>query len=263
MGMGGYKHFREDNFLRKIKNCFERFKSQYVDLFSVETYGYYKNLKDNIMFRNRLLYFPNGLEIIDNDKISVKKENILLHVGRMGSEAKNSELLVKALDRVAPEIIKKWKIYLIGPYTDEFKVFLDNCLIKNPVLKQNLILTGEIQDRRLLYSYYSKAKIFCLTSISESFGIAALEALYYENYLLLSNYGLVVYDLTDDERYGKVINSFDIDIWANEIKQAMLDESIEGKVKNAKEFVLNRFSYDVNIKKVIEKIRTLEIYNHK
>lgn len=258
MGMGGYMHFYEDNFLRKIKNCFERFKSQYVDLFSVETYDYYKNLKDNIMFQNRLLYFPNGLKLLENQSIYKKKENILLHVARIGSFEKNSELLIKALNKIKPEILKQWKIYLIGPYTVEFKKFLEEIQSENKLLKDIIFLTGNISDRTLLYSYYAKSKIFCLTSRHESFGIAALEALYHKNYLLLSNYGLVVNDLTDNEHYGKVVDSFDSDVWAKEIEQAMLDEKITEKVKSAQEFVLNEFSYEINVKNLLKKIETIK-----
>lgn len=258
MGMGGYRHFYENNFLRKIKNFFERFKSQYVDLFSVETYDYYKNLKDNIMFQNRLLYFPNGLKLLENQSIYKKKENILLHVARIGSFEKNSELLIKALNKIKPEILKQWKIYLIGPYTVEFKKFLEEIQSKNKLLKDIIFLTGNISDRTLLYSYYAKSKIFCLTSRHESFGIAALEALYHKNYLLLSNYGLVVNDLTDNEHYGKVVDSFDSDVWAKEIEQAMLDEKITEKVKSAQEFVLNEFSYEINIKRLLKKIETIK-----
>lgn len=257
MGMGGYRHFREDNFLRKIKNYFEKFKSQYVDLFSVETYGYYENLKDNTMFRNRLIYFPNGLELLNNENILTKKENILLHVARIGTYQKNSELLIEALNKVNPEVLKDWKIYLVGSYTEEFKIFLNEIQRKNKILKESVVLTGDINDRSLLYSYYAKAKIFCLTSRFESFGIAALEALYYKNYLLLSNYGLAAYDITGNESYGKVIDSFDSNTWAKEIEQAMLDYSIEEKVKDAKEFVLNQFNYKINVNKLIEKVNDL------
>lgn len=257
MGMGGYKHFREDNFLRKIKNYFERFKSQYVDLFSVETYAYYKNLKDNIMFRNRLIYFPNGLELLNSENISTKKENIILHVARIGTFQKNTELLVEALNKVKPEILKKWKIYLVGSYTEDFRNFLKELQRKNELLKEKVILIGEVSDRDLLYSYYAKSKIFCLTSRFESFGIAALEALYYKNYLLLSNYGLAAYDITGNERYGKVIDSFDIDTWSEEIEKTMIDKSIEAKVDDAEQFVLNQFSYEVNVSKLIDKINKL------
>ena len=154
--------------MRKIKNYFERFKSQYVDLFSVETYAYYKNLKDNIMFRNRLIYFPNGLELLNSENISTKKENIILHVARIGTFHKNTELLVEALNKVKPEILKKWKIYLVGSYTEDFRNFLNELQRKNELLKEKVILIGEVSDRDLLYSYYAKSKIFCSLGMSKS-----------------------------------------------------------------------------------------------
>ena len=257
MSMGGYRHFHEDNFLRKIKNYFERFKSQYVDLFSVETYGYYKDLKDNIMFKNRLIYFPNGIQLMENNKC-YKKENILLHVARIGDPNKNTRLLIEALNKIKTEVILKYKIYLIGTVTEEFRNFLIDYQNQNKALKEAIILTGEIRDRELLYSYYSKAKIFCLTSKSEGFPLATLEALYHNNYLLLTNYGLASYDLIKGGLYGKVINSFDSDIWAKEIERAMLDEKITEKVKTAREFVLNKFSYDINVKRLLEKIESIK-----
>lgn len=253
MGDGGFSHFYGHSLSRAIKNYFERFKSRYIDLFSVETLGYYEKLKDNIVFKNKIIYFPNGIKLINNDNFPDNKENIILHVARIGTYQKNTELLLESLNKVNPDILKRWKVYLIGPYTTKFKELLTGYQIKNKLLKESVILTGNIDDKALLYSYYAKSKIFCLTSRYESFGIAALEALYHKNYLLLSNYGLVVNDLTDNEHYGKVVDSFDSDVWAKEIEQAMLDEKITEKVKSAQEFVLNEFSYEINIKRLLKK----------
>ena len=50
MSDGGYSHFYEDSFARKVKNYVERIKSKYVDLFTVETLKYYNDLKNNAMF---------------------------------------------------------------------------------------------------------------------------------------------------------------------------------------------------------------------
>lgn len=50
MGEGGFNHFDEKNFSRKVKNYLERIKSRYVDLFTVETKHYYEKLKDTQMF---------------------------------------------------------------------------------------------------------------------------------------------------------------------------------------------------------------------
>lgn len=258
MGNGGYRHFYENSLSRKIKNKFERFKSQYVDLFSVETSEYYKNLKDNIMFKDRLIYMPNGVEILDKADIDVtKKENIILHVARIGTYQKNTELLVNAISKIDYDILKDWKVYLIGSYTEEFKSYLDKIFTDNPLLRAHIILTGEIRNRKILYSYYSKAKIFILTSRYESWGIAALEALYHKNYLLLSNYGFAVYDITNNQNYGKVISSFDSDVWSDEIKKAMLDTKLLNKVIHAPDFVINKFGYESNVKNLIRTIEKL------
>lgn len=50
MGEGGFNHFDEKNFSRKVKNYLERIKSRYVDLFTVETKHYYEKLKNTQMF---------------------------------------------------------------------------------------------------------------------------------------------------------------------------------------------------------------------
>lgn len=257
MGNGGFNHFCGHSFLRNLKNYFERFKSQYIDLFSVETFGYYEELKNNIVFKNKIIYFPNGIQLLDDNKFPDNKENIILHVARIGAYEKNTELLLESLNKVKPDILKKWKIYLIGPYTVEFKKLLTDYQIKNKLLKEIIILTGNIEDKNLLYSYYSKSKIFVLTSRYEGFPLAPIEALYYKNYLLLSNYGLAAYDITNNEYYGKVINSFDSDIWAKELEKTMTNSNIEDVVKDAPNFVKDKFNYQVNVIKLLKRIETI------
>lgn len=257
MGNGGFNHFCGHSFLRNLKNYFERFKSQYIDLFSVETFGYYEELKNNIVFKNKIIYFPNGIQFLDNNKFPDNKENIILHVARIGAYEKNTELLLESLNKVKPDILKKWKIYLIGPYTVEFKKLLTDYQIKNKLLKEIIILTGNIEDKNLLYSYYSKSKIFVLTSRYEGFPLAPIEALYYKNYLLLSNYGSAAYDITNNEYYGKVINSFDSDIWAKELEKTMTNSNIEDVVKDAPNFVKDKFNYQVNVIKLLKRIETI------
>ena len=180
-----------------------------------------------------------------------------MHVARIGAYEKNTELLLESLNKVKPDILKKWKIYLIRPYTVEFKKLLTDYQIKNKLLKEIIILTGNIEDKNLLYSYYSKSKIFVLTSRYEGFPLAPIEALYYKNYLLLSNYGLAAYDITNNEYYGKVINSFDSDIWAKELEKTMTNSNIEDVVKDAPNFVKDKFNYQVNVIKLLKRIETI------
>ena len=45
MNRGGFSHFYDGTRIRKIKNYVELCKSRNVDLFTVETFAYYKVLK--------------------------------------------------------------------------------------------------------------------------------------------------------------------------------------------------------------------------
>lgn len=58
-------HFHKQGILANLKNWFERIKSQYVDFFTVETKVFYEALKENVVFRNRIEYLPNGVSLLD------------------------------------------------------------------------------------------------------------------------------------------------------------------------------------------------------
>lgn len=64
MGIGGFNHFCNNGPLQSIKNWFEKIKSSYVDIFTVETKSYYEELKKISVFNNRIEYLPNGVSLI-------------------------------------------------------------------------------------------------------------------------------------------------------------------------------------------------------
>ena len=90
------------------------------------------------------------------DKIKVKtleeKENIILTVGRLGTEAKNTELLLETLKEID---LKDWKVYLVGSIDKRFVNYKENFFKENPSLIDKIIFTGEIKDRKELYKYYN------------------------------------------------------------------------------------------------------------
>lgn len=53
MNRGGFSHFYDGTRIRKIKNDIELCKSRNVDLFTVETFAYYKVLKKFSYKRNK------------------------------------------------------------------------------------------------------------------------------------------------------------------------------------------------------------------
>lgn len=118
-----------------------------------------------------------------------EKENLIITVGRLGNRAKNTELLLDAIKRID---LKEWKIVLIGPIEKEerdFQKIIDGFFQNNPNFKDNVIFTGPIYDKKELWSWYNRAKIFTLPSISEGFSIVLGEALQFRNYIIATDVG--------------------------------------------------------------------------
>ena len=53
--------------------------------------------------------------------------------------------------------------------------------------KKSVLFTGLIEDRTALYSWYNRAKVFCLTSRSECFSLVYPEALFYGNFIITTD----------------------------------------------------------------------------
>lgn len=184
---------------------------EYIDTISVENKGSYDLLiKKYVKHKEKFLYLTNALNIEEFYKKTPlrsydKKENIILTVGRIGAKEKNNQMLLDAISNVD---LNNWKVVFIGPIESSFKKKIDMFYIKNPDLKNKIIFTGEIQDRKKLFEYYAKAKLFCLTSVEESFGFVLIEAMSYGNYILTTDISSAQ-DITMYEEYGKIINNND------------------------------------------------------
>ena len=126
------------------------------------------NRTTNVYFPCRWLpngfYNPTGIKIkADPDY----KENIILTVGRIGSPEKNNEELMVAFAKAA-DALPNWTLKIIGPVEDRLQPFLDWFFTTHPEMKDRVILTGAVVDKAKLYDEYAKAKIFVLSSRSES-----------------------------------------------------------------------------------------------
>jgi len=176
-----------------IKNFFLKALTSWIfkltDVFSVETDQAREYLlKVYPELRNKLICIPNGIDNIYLDqKIPVKpfheKENIILTVGRIGTEQKNTELLLDALKITE---LNDWKVYILGPIEKSFKKSIADFYKQFPQMENRVIFIGNITDRKELFDWYNRAKIFCLSSRYEGFPIAFPEALYFGNYLIIT-----------------------------------------------------------------------------
>ena len=143
-------------------------------------------IKEN-RYKDKLIYVPNGIFNPDFDE-NIDKDDIILTVGRIGDYEKNNELLVEAILMIPEDKLIGWKIYFVGKVNSDFEKYIKEIYLKNEYLKKYFIFTGEINDKKYLYRLYSKAKIFCLTSRWESFGIVIPEAMNFGNYIITTDF---------------------------------------------------------------------------
>ena len=192
-------------------------------------------------------------EIIDKIKVKTleEKENIILTVGRLGTEPKNTELLLETLKEID---LKNWKVYLVGSIDKKFINYKENFFRENPQLIDKIIFTGEIKDREELYSYYNRAKVFVLPSKWESFGIVMVEAMAFGNYVITSN-TCAAKDITNNNEIGRIIEIDSKKELEEEITKVIFGKiNLNEKYEKTLNYVLN-FKYSNLIKKLGEKLK--------
>jgi len=180
-----------------------------LDVLTIETqegYEYVCNRYPN--YADKMFFMPNGMNIermyaLASAKTFTDKENIILTVGRIGAPEKNNELLLSAIEKLE---LGDWKVIFIGPIEKHFEFVIEKFFQKNPHLQKKVIFTGAIYDRKLLFEWYARSKIFCLTSIEESFGFVLIEAMAYANYVVTTPISSAN-EITDWGKCGTIVSS--------------------------------------------------------
>jgi len=169
-----------------------------VDVASCETTLAYSSImyskRPEHQFGDKLVLVPNGVDEQTIRQLGftksdpLKKEKILMTVGRLGKEQKNTEMLLEALEKVD---LKDWRFYFVGSIEETFEIVRQNFVLKHPELKNNVVWTGEMTDRKLLYELYNKSRGLILSSRFESFAIVFVEANRFSNYIISTPVGAV------------------------------------------------------------------------
>ena len=182
---------------------------QHTDLFTVETDKYVEKLNDLDKFNHKVKYLPNGFfsDLVTIDK-NIKKEKIILTVGRLGTAPKNTEMLVEAIENIKPEKLQGWKVYLVGSMTEEFKNWMYEKIKIKPYLKEIFVTTGNISDKKELYTIYARSSIFILPSRNESWGLAVTEAMSFGCYPIVTDC-CDAFDEIINKKFGKIIPNED------------------------------------------------------
>lgn len=260
MGIGGFEHFCGNKPFMWLRNYAEKLKSQYVDLFTVETKSYFDLLSKTSVFRNRLGYLPNGVSTLDinvNEIDCISKENIVITVGRLGEYVKNNELLLDAIKLLPDDIVKKWKFMFIGPSTEAFIQTVKNFKEIYPEKADSIIMTGNITDRMQLYTYCRRAKIICMTSRTEGACIATLESMFFGAYPIITNYSDFALDTTNWGNCGRIVENGNSDKLSAELYNAMVDNDLLSKCIISQNYARKMFDYNELSKKLVEMLENM------
>lgn len=180
-----------------------------LDVISIETEeGYAYLCKRYSYYQKKFVFMPNGMNIdrmysLVPPQEFEEKENIILTVGRIGAPEKNNEMLLNAIQKL---LLENWKVVFIGPIEKEFEPVIVDFFQKNPHLKEKVVFTGAIYDRKKLFEWYAKSKIFSLTSIEESFGFVLIEAMAYSNYVVTTSISSAN-EITNFQQAGAIITN--------------------------------------------------------
>lgn len=255
-GLNNCQNYKINNLKRRIFMKIVNLFFKKVDLISCETLEIYQKIISKglygINIKDKLDYIPNGFddELLKNLDIKIKaykeKENIMITVGRLGSYEKNNEMLLNAIDKVD---IKDWKILLIGPFDDKFEQKYNEFIRNNKDKKTKVLLVGNISDKKKLFEYYNKAKVFILTSRSEGFALVYPEALKFGDYILTTDVGGAK-DITENSKVGKIIPVEEPKILKEEIEKIIKNKiNLQKKYEESLKLSEKNFLWSNIIKK--------------
>lgn len=200
-------------------------------------------------------WIPNGFLNPYNTEIiadaSVKK-NIILTVGRIGTDQKNSHELLVAFLKIYNEL-PEWELRLVGTIEPEFKPFIDGYFEAFPFLRDRVTFTGAITDKTELYREYAQAKLFALTSCYEG-GTPNVyaEALVHGCMFVTSDIDAAD-DITNFGELGLKYKLGDIDELANSIMKLSLNadgNKLQQHISKALEYASKHYDWYRNAKKL-------------
>lgn len=253
-----YATWGNRNFFTQLKRnfYFSLFKHK-LDLLSMECKEIFLKLTKLPDAKKMLL--PNGFDpdipayYGISPKLYAEKENVILLVGRHGSKQKNSELILEALGLIGS--IGDWQVIFIGPMTAAFEQLKNSFFEKQPHYKGKVVFLGNIDNKKILFDYYSRSKIFCLPSRWESWGLVCGEALYFGNVLLMSQHIVSANDLTNNGQAGFMVEGENAGAWAGRLRVLMQDDvMLSDYSKRATEHFNNSFIWKNILKQLDHKI---------
>lgn len=193
----------------------------------------------------KIEYIPNGYYDFSQHQKRPdfqRKENIILTVGRLGTQQKATEVLLEAFAKVADQI-PDWKVRLVGNIERDFQKYISEYFIRYPGLSECVRFVGAVTDREKLFSEYQTAKIFALTSTLEGGTPNVIAEALHAGCVTAVTKIDAYEDATDYGRCGKCAKIGDVDGFSKILYQLCTAEYLKQLSGHAYEF--SRSSLDM------------------
>lgn len=234
--------------LKYTKELFLQYNIQQIDAFVSlnEKHTQFLQTIYPKQFNDRFHTISNPICIEEKEE-GIKKENIILFVGRLTFQKRLDRLLLiwKDLQNEYPN----WKVIVVGDgeYANEYKIIAKKLQLKN------IEFVGQQPSEK----YFKKSKIICMTSSHESFGMVLIEGQMYGCTPILYNSFEAATDIVQNEYNGLLITPFKKKEYTKALKRLIINERLrEELATNSKESV-KKFDITVIIKQWIALIETL------
>ena len=189
--------------------------------------------------------------------------NCLLYVGTL-DENKNIPFIIRVFEKLLIDH-PSLKLVLIGKSHQSVKnklmgkrnesYFEDLMSETSEKTKQAIVHVERIENPQLQF-IYPLASAFILPSIHEIFGMVMLEAMYFGAPVVTSKNGGST-TLIRSEKYGIMIDNYDVDCWTQGINRLINEPSYRDTViRNSKELIENEYTWVSVAKKMLDCINT-------
>lgn len=197
--------------------------------------NFMRNQLKSIGVTKPITVIPNGTDLVDitptEKELSITKEkynltntsNIFIYVGRL-SETKNLSFLLKSISLVKSKL-PNFKLVLVGAGNKNKYIKL----AKKLNILDNLVFTGNINNRMELASLYNISKLNLFPSVGDSFGLTIIES------ATQNTPSVVIKNTAPSERIINFINGFVSKLTIEDYSKTILDAI-------ASEIILSRIS---------------------
>ena len=186
----------------------------------------------------KLKTIPNPLNPDFESTPVLKKENIVINVGRLADQ-KGQDTLIKAFTKVSP---KGWHLNIYG---EGVKRDTLQALIDHKQMQGQIFLKGQSED---IGTAYSRSKIFGFTSRFEGFPNALMEAMHFGLACISSDCPTGPSELIEHGLNGYLVPVDDVDELAQKLAFLIENEEERNRIGRAAKLTMEQYKVDAVFK---------------